>query len=88
MNTPKLNISIVEQTKTFVDAFKSAFPSFPSFKKWIIGVIIMTELLIMGCILFPYLIRETVQKTHQSLIELKKLKHTVEKDNRHPCSLN
>ena len=84
MNTPKLNISIVEQTKTFVDAFKSAFPSFPSFKKWIIGVIIMTELLIMGCILFPYLICGAVQQTDKSLIEVKKLKLTVEKDHLPP----
>ena len=48
MNTPKLNISIVEQTKTFVDALKSVLPSFTSFKNWIIGVIIMAGLLIIG----------------------------------------
>ena len=48
MNTPKIDISIAEQTKTFVDALKSVLPSFTSFKNWIIGVIIMAGLLIIG----------------------------------------
>ena len=84
MNTPQIDISIEEQTKTFVDALKSAFPSFTSFKNWIIGVIIMAGLLIMGCILFPYLICGAVQQTDKSLIEVKKLKLTVEKNHLPP----
>jgi hypothetical protein len=44
----------------------------------------MAGLLIMGCILFSYLIRGAVQQTHKSLIESKKLKLTAEKDHLPP----
>ena len=74
VNAHKVDITLAQQAKGFVDTLKATFPSFSSFKEGFYSMCLMIAVVLAGLVLLPCVLRQVIKQIQTLKIDIKRVK--------------